>query len=364
VSQLAEALRDAHSTAAIGAVVSDAAARSVGISAFSLLRVSGPVVTASDVCGTNSRESPERTRELLLHALAAIPPPPELRPFGSPASAGGVLDVSAQLPRDALERSDLYQRLWRPLAVERQLIGFLGTPEVPLGFVCAARSAHESPFTGRELAAFAEIRASVQREIVARDRVGSGPLEDALTVLARAAPAAQLLFDERGALLWLSDEARTRLSLEAAWVGASLAVGRSGAVEQVAAWVRAEARAGGAGAALERPPATVLGGPLVLRRFDVRPGRALYLVAVAGGAPPATAGSQVDVERARRLARAHRLTLRQAEVLAHVAVGMSNRAIAAALGCAEKTVEVHLTTILARVRRPNRAALAAWFWTA
>jgi DNA-binding CsgD family transcriptional regulator len=359
-------MQEAQTTAEIGAVVAGVAARSVGVSGFSLLRVSGPVVFESDLYGTNTRESPARTRRLILDALVETPPPRELQAFGpNPATHAGVLDVSEQFPLEVLERLELYQRLWRPLAVERQLVGFLGTAAVPMGFVCAARSVRERAFTARERTAFAELRAALERDLVARARLGNGPLDDTLAALARAAPAPQLLFDARGGLLWLSDEARTRLSLEAAWVGESLVVGRSRALEQLRAWVRAEARAGEAGASgLEQPSATILGGSLVLRRFEVRPGRVLYLVAAEARAPAAGPGSRPDLERARRLGRAHGLTLRQAEVLAHVAVGMSNRAIATALGCAEKTVEVHVTTILARIRRPNRAAVAAWFWTA
>jgi DNA-binding CsgD family transcriptional regulator len=53
------------------------------------------------------------------------------------------------------------------------------------------------------------------------------------------------------------------------------------------------------------------------------------------------------------------LTPRQGDVLQHVAVGATNKAAAAALGIAEKTVEVHLSAIFARVGVTNRSELIA-----
>jgi len=57
-----------------------------------------------------------------------------------------------------------------------------------------------------------------------------------------------------------------------------------------------------------------------------------------------------------------KLTKRQAEVLALVAEGLSIRAMAAQLGCAEKTVETHLTTMLEKAQVETRAELAARVW--
>jgi DNA-binding CsgD family transcriptional regulator len=77
---------------------------------------------------------------------------------------------------------------------------------------------------------------------------------------------------------------------------------------------------------------------------------------------------------ARRPARAHvepraasaaarwSLTRRQGEVLALVAQGLPNRTIAATLGIAEGTVEVHLTAIFEKVGVRNRSALVARIW--
>lgn len=67
--------------------------------------------------------------------------------------------------------------------------------------------------------------------------------------------------------------------------------------------------------------------------------------------------------RARELGRRWQLTPRQTEVLAALARGLSNRELAASLGCTERTVEQHVTAILKRSGHSSRARLAASFWT-
>jgi DNA-binding CsgD family transcriptional regulator len=57
------------------------------------------------------------------------------------------------------------------------------------------------------------------------------------------------------------------------------------------------------------------------------------------------------------------LTRRQAEVLAHVVRGLSNKEIGALLKCAENTVELHLTQLLKKCGVQGRVQLVARFWT-
>ncbi|MFO0613827.1 MAG: helix-turn-helix transcriptional regulator [Polyangiaceae bacterium] len=75
-----------------------------------------------------------------------------------------------------------------------------------------------------------------------------------------------------------------------------------------------------------------------------------------------SAGGDLEA-RAVALEGAWALTRRQRQVLELVAVGLSNKAIGAKLGCAQVTVELHMTRLLARSRCENRAMLVARFWT-
>jgi DNA-binding CsgD family transcriptional regulator len=75
-------------------------------------------------------------------------------------------------------------------------------------------------------------------------------------------------------------------------------------------------------------------------------------------APRADAGPLVAVAAAR-----WSLTRRQAEVLRLVARGYSNRAVSAALGCSESTVELHVSALLDKAHSKSRAHLVARLWS-
>jgi len=88
------------------------------------------------------------------------------------------------------------------------------------------------------------------------------------------------------------------------------------------------------------------------KRFLVRPlaefpGHALLIQKLA----------QAPSARVDSAARRWNLTRRQTEVLHQLLEGQGNRSIARRLGCAEKTVEVHVSKILARSGLSNRAAV-------
>jgi DNA-binding NarL/FixJ family response regulator len=73
---------------------------------------------------------------------------------------------------------------------------------------------------------------------------------------------------------------------------------------------------------------------------------------------PADPGPRVAAARAR-----WHLTGRQAEVLHHLAYGLSNRGIAAELRCAESTIELHVTALLEKSLCESRAQLVARLWS-
>jgi DNA-binding NarL/FixJ family response regulator len=120
-------------------------------------------------------------------------------------------------------------------------------------------------------------------------------------------------------------------------------------------------------ALVEREPATLTGW---LERAldgedDVPP--ALRRVPLPGGDPhwialqrPTAASPD---ERAHAVAQRWGVTRRQTDVLAELARGRSNGHIARRLGCAEGTVELHVTGLLEKAGCRSRAELVARYWT-
>jgi DNA-binding NarL/FixJ family response regulator len=95
----------------------------------------------------------------------------------------------------------------------------------------------------------------------------------------------------------------------------------------------------------------------VLRKMGGQGSRARYLAVMT------TAGVEGPRARVRVLAQRWGLTGRQGEVLAELARGHCNKDVAARLGCAEVTVELHVTALLRKAGVESRAALIARFWT-
>lgn len=81
--------------------------------------------------------------------------------------------------------------------------------------------------------------------------------------------------------------------------------------------------------------------------------------AVAGGGERIPAEIAAQLARAVRAPRRERLTPREREILALLAEGHQNRAIAERLGIAERTVKFHVGEILARLGAVNRAQAVA-----
>ena len=181
---------------------------------------------------------------------------------------------------------------------------------------------HERPFNHRQLALLSAIVGPLKRRLLLEEMleeasVTRGVLEAVLDRLFRPA----YVISPRGRILF--ENAAGRVARE---------------------------RDHGLAAALATP-----GGPDP-RRFEVTrvPTDAThYFLAVARDASPSS------VRFASAAARYWGLTLRETEVLLHLARGASNRRIAAELGCAERTVEIHVSRILAKADAESRAELVA-----
>jgi DNA-binding NarL/FixJ family response regulator len=72
---------------------------------------------------------------------------------------------------------------------------------------------------------------------------------------------------------------------------------------------------------------------------------------------------QVRADRLEAATRLWELTPKQAEVLQLLVHGLTNRSIATTLGCAESTVELHVTALLRKAHCSGRAQLVARYWT-
>lgn len=75
--------------------------------------------------------------------------------------------------------------------------------------------------------------------------------------------------------------------------------------------------------------------------------------------PEEAAGAEGPLEQVRE---AWKLTRRQAEVLGLLAQGHSNRLIASALTCSERTVELHIASLFRKAACESRTALVAKYW--
>jgi DNA-binding NarL/FixJ family response regulator len=82
--------------------------------------------------------------------------------------------------------------------------------------------------------------------------------------------------------------------------------------------------------------------------------------------PMSTSEKIIDDELAARALASARLrwelSARETEVLRHLAEGEANKAIAAKLSCALRTVEAHVTSILQKAGCESRAQVVAHFW--
>ena len=77
------------------------------------------------------------------------------------------------------------------------------------------------------------------------------------------------------------------------------------------------------------------------------------------GMEPVRRARQGEIER---ITRDWGLTKKQSQVIAELVLGKANKEIAATLGCAEVTVEYHLTAIRRKMGLDGRTALISRFW--
>ncbi|NMO19607.1 helix-turn-helix transcriptional regulator, partial [Pyxidicoccus fallax] len=96
-------------------------------------------------------------------------------------------------------------------------------------------------------------------------------------------------------------------------------------------------------------------GPLTLTPLRT-PGLPAHYLAIDTGTASSAAA------RVHALSARWSLTQRESEVLTHIVQGETNKTIASRLGCAERTVEVHVTHLLSKAQVESRSALIARFF--
>ncbi|MCZ7678915.1 MAG: helix-turn-helix transcriptional regulator [Sandaracinaceae bacterium] len=127
---------------------------------------------------------------------------------------------------------------------------------------------------------------------------------------------------------------------------------RSGPPGQRARGARAGRRSGG-----HARPRGRRGGGAGRQRARRRPGAGSGIASIASSSSSAPSGAGALEDRVERAATAWCLTARQREILDRTARGMSNKEIASVLGCAEVTVENHLTAIFRKAAVDGRNRL-------
>lgn len=233
--------------------------------------------------------------------------------------------TTADLPQD------------RPVPIREELFPKLGVHEDDqlrvlvceqgslLAWVGAFRP---EPFGADERKLLASIVPALQERLTLERQLSLSAVHEAAMIAAlEALPGAAYVLREGGAIAHANSAAQARLKAD-----------RSGVQQTVADALR---DAPGTGLHVSRLAA---------------PGLAPHYLAVERGARPTAAG--LALQRARRWG----LTPRQGDVLALIAEGLSNRAIAARLGCAEGTVEIHVSAILDKADAESRAQLVARVW--
>lgn len=219
--------------------------------------------------------------------------------------------------------------LYRRLGLEHmaQLRVLVCEGDTLLGWVGAFRT---EPFTERDQRLMQALTPAFQRRMAQERRLREagllGPaLGAALEVLGR--PAWVVTFNGR--------VMHTNKAGQARW-------------EQDAQGLAAQVRE-----CLRSPPGT---GPLFSSGPLRTPGLPDHYLVLDPG-PPMDPTSRLPV-----LTQRWGLTAREAQVLEHVVQGETNKAIALHLGCAERTVEVHVTHLLNKAQVESRSALISRFF--
>lgn len=344
---LLHAIGRADDPAVLAALLWRASRELIGASGFSFLAPMGPIVEDHHFhCRSDhfpDREIHRRACDTLHHVVA------ELGTVDRHLEHDPVFDAAERYRGVGLERTRIYNELWRPFKVERQLLGMLGDRREPLGVLCVTRSARERPFRERELHMVRRLHGATSAAL--RAIRASRGLRDAdmAAALSSTVPLACALFDATGRLLWLSEECEVRLGLVTGRVGSAHIIGREpDLLRRMRSLAKpAACRPDAAGPVADVPEEKVR---LAARRSETPSGPRVLVVL-----EDLAAEKPVRDAPARWVAA---LRPREAEVARFAAEGYSVANIAAHLGISPETVKVHLKRTYRALGVSNRAELA------
>ncbi|HEX2881293.1 MAG TPA: helix-turn-helix transcriptional regulator [Polyangiaceae bacterium] len=251
------------------------------------------------------------------------------------------LNLNELLGPRGLKRTEMFNEYWRPYRLDRQLLALFGSSASPIGFVAVSRTECQASFRSKDVALLNEIRVRLSEPL--NRLIHGDERRDGLLPVALAAglPLASALFDARGRVLWASEQARAGLDLGQRGPERTLT---SGSME-LAVWRNAAFQV------IVQRQAVFHIGDITAHRVETTSGVPMALVT-----RKQHWREPLD-ERLFRVAQRYTLTARESEVLLRLATGLSNKEIAADLGCSRRTVEVHVTNILKKSGCSSRLEL-------
>jgi len=249
-----------------------------------------------------------------------------------------VLKFSDLITRRQLHRLELYDLIYGPLGVEHQIAVVLPAPSGRVVGIALNRARRD--FSERDRTVLEAVRpfvAHAYEQLAARALAQAtvAALGDAVD----ASASAVIVLHTSGEIEFASDAA-------ARWIAALGPADRPSCLpEPLASWSELQRRRARAMVPLDARLEIDIGVDVLSARFvpGARGGLDVLLIEPRGGIDHA-------------LLRALGLTNREREVIAHVARGLANAAIAVELSLSERTVAKHLEHIYAKLGVTNRAA--------
>jgi len=332
--------------------------RHVGISALNYLPFLGNVVDLSGAVAWSQECNPAEIWESFWHSLPLIEKDlPRLSDFFR--QPGRLVEAHKLLSLREFHRTEAYNEFYRRHYIEWQLCMGMGSLECPIGFVDICRGPGDPPFQPDEVQRARRLLALLEQSLRTFLVFGrkTAPADTLLDALELGLPVAAALFDARGCLLWMSQEARLRLTRSTYQLAGRHVVTRAlptlQTMQRLAMEVAAHPELASVPAWLHRAHLVQPGEMIVARRIQRQAGASsLVLVAItASDQQPKDMDVSVDELKGQGL------TAREAEVARLAVLGFAVANIAAELNIAESTVQTYVRRIYRKLDVSNRADL-------